>query len=317
VKSLTTAAIALITTAVAGLPAARADTATDSLVSTWTLAALERENGGDAPTRIRGSHGLLILDGAGHAFEFFDATRREESDTALSDAQRTFAEFGGFWGHYAADADAGRIEFTAEDGVSPNVSALTFTRDYALDGDRLVLTSTDEPQAQRNTRWTWERVPTVENLSPTYRQVIGFWQHVEERQVDEATGEIVRTNRRAPSVIVYTPGGFVGVHFPPRGRKRFAGAAPTAEEAQAALRGYIGYFGALSVYPGEVSHNILTGISPTPGSILRRYADIDGDTLVVRLEPLFRPASDRPRTTVTEVVLHRLSGAEDMLPRTH
>jgi len=32
--------------------------------------------------------------------------------------------------------------------------------------------------------------------------------------------------QRAPSVIVYTPGGFVGVHFPTLGRSPFAGKTP-------------------------------------------------------------------------------------------
>jgi hypothetical protein len=307
-------AIALALIAPACISRSRADGAADGLVSSWTLVAAERAAASPEPTRVRGSRGLLVIDGAGHVFEFFNAAGRQASETPLSDPQRTLEDFGGFWGRYALDADNHRITFTAEDGVSPSVHGLSFTRSYELDGDSLVVTSTDEPQAQRNMRWTWQRVPTVENLSPTYRQVVGFWQHVEERRVNEATGEVLRTSRRAPSVIVYTPGGFVGVHFPPVGRAPFAGDTPTADEAQAALRGYIGYFGTLNVYPGEVSHNILSGISPGPGSILTRYAEIEGDTLVVTLQSLAPRTSDGPRT-VTEVELHRLSGADDMLPR--
>jgi hypothetical protein len=216
------------------------------------------------------------------------------------------------------DESAGRLEFSAEAGVSPSVTGLSFSRSFQLDGDRLVITSTDEPQAQGDTRWTWQRFPTVENLSPAYREVVGFWRNDGERQVDVTTGEITRTSQRGPSVIVYTPGGFVGVHFPPRVREPFAELEPTAEEAQEALRGYIGYFGSLGVYPGEVSHNILSGISPSTGSILRRAATINGDELVVRLQRgIARPADDAETRddTATEVVLHRLSGAEDMLPR--
>jgi hypothetical protein len=32
-------------------------------------------------------------------------------------------------------------------------------------------------------------------------------------------------------VIVYTPSGYVGVHFPPLNRQRFAGTEPTEAEA--------------------------------------------------------------------------------------
>jgi hypothetical protein len=118
-------------------------------------------------------------------------------------------------------------------------------------------------------------------------------------------------NKRAPSVIVYTPGGFVGVHFPTLNRKPFAGDNPTAEEARAALQGYLGYYGALTVYPGEVFHNILGGVSPGAGSILRRYADITDNELTVRLTP----TNNQPVQTQTIVILKRLSGADQMLPR--
>jgi len=298
---------------VGGLAAQPAGTAAD-LVSSWTLVGVEKGVAGDEPTRLRGARGLLVLDGAGYAFEFFSTASRELPEAPQLDPQRAFADYGGFWGRYAADAAAGRIDFEAWDGVSPSVRDLEFSRSYALDGDRLIVTSANEPQAQGDTRWTWQRMPTVENLSPYYRQVVGFWQHIEERQVNEATGEIRNARQRAPSVIVYTPGGFVGVHFPPRERGRFAGDEPALEEAQAALRGYIGYFGTLGVYPGEVAHNILAGISPATGSILRRGAEITGDELVVRLAPL-TPRTGEGARFVTTVTLHRLSGAEDMLPR--
>jgi hypothetical protein len=127
--------------------------------------------------------------------------------------------------------------------------------------------------------------------------------------VDTATGEVETTRERAPSVIVYTPGGFVGVHFPTLARAPFAAEAPTEEEAQAA-RNYLGYYGALGVYPGEVFHNVLGGVSPSAGAILRRYAEIKGDELVVTI-----PSGNPQSTLATTVHLRRLSGADDMLPR--
>jgi hypothetical protein len=291
----------------------------DRLISSWTLVGVDKQAGSEEPVRARSPRGLLVLDGAGNVFEFFSAPpAREEGATPPTGALLTLEEFGGFWGRYTVDESGGRMDFTAAAGVSPSVDGLSFSRSFELDGDRLVITSTDEPQAQGDTRWIWQRFPTVENLSPAYREVVGFWRNDGERQVNVTTGEITRTSQRGPSVIVYTPGGFVGVHFPPRMREAFADPEPTAEEAQAAMRGYIGYFGSLGVYPGEVSHNILSGISPSTGSILRRSATISGDELVVRLQGgTARPADDgTPRSaTATEVVLHRLSGAEDMLPR--
>ena len=295
----------------------RASAAEDAgaLVSSWTLVALERIGADGDATRARAPHGLLVLDGAGYAFEYFSAQSGDASAAQRTDAQRAFAEHGGFWGRYEADATAGRIAFEARSGVSPSVQGLEFSRRYELDGDRLIVTSADEPQAQRNARFFWQRVPTVVHLTPEYRQVMGFWEHIEERRIEAATGEVLSATRRAPSVIVYTPGGFVGVHFPTLGRSPFAGETPTEEEAQGALRGYIGYFGALSVYPGEVAHNVLGGVAPGPGAILRRGASIDGDELVVTLQNTASLITGDPARQLTTVQLRRLSDAGDMLPR--
>jgi hypothetical protein len=286
----------------------------DALVRSWTLVALEREGPNGEPVRARSPHGLLVLDRAGYAFEYFSAAGGAEA-AQLTREQRAFAEHGGFWGRYEADAAAGRIAFEAFSGVSPNVAGLQFSRRYELDGDRLVVVSAGEPQAQRNVRWVWRGVPAVAHLTPEYREVMGFWEHVEERRVAAATGEVLNATRRSPSVIVYTPAGFVGVHFPRLGRMPFASDAPTAEEAEAALRGYIGYFGALGVYPGEVAHYVLGGVAPGPGSILRRGAAIDGDELVVTLQNAASLLSGEPPRELTTVHLRRLSGADDMLPR--
>lgn len=285
----------------------------DALVSSWTLLALEHVNASGEPTRARGARGLLILDGAGYAFEYFNTS--DEPDASKSTQQRAFDEHGGFWGRYQADVAAGRIAFESRSGVSPNVSGLKFSRRYELDGDRLIVTSTDEPLAQRNARWIWQRVPPVVHLTPEYRQVMGFWEHVEEQRVESATGNILSATRRGPSVIVYTPAGFVGVYFPALNRAAFAAEAPTAEEATAAMRGYIGYWGTLSVYPGEVAHNILGGVSPMPGAILRRGAAITGDELVVTLQNTAALITGEPGRQHTTVQLRRLSDADDMLPR--
>jgi hypothetical protein len=287
----------------------------DRLVSSWVLVSLEKQAGSATPGPARAPRGLLVLDGAGNVFEFFQATPpRAEGAPVPTGALLTFEEYGGFWGRYTVDEPANRMNFIAESGVSPNLNNLRFSRSFELAGDRLVVTSTDEPQAQGHTRWVWQRFPTVENLSPAYREVAGFWRNIGERQVVQATGAIERESQRGPAVIVYTPAGFVGVHFPPRGREPFAGATATEEEAQAAMRGYIGYFGGLGVYPGEVSHNILAGVPNMGGAILRRYAEITGDELIVRLQGTVRTSNEPPRVA-TEVLLKRLSGADDMLPR--
>lgn len=316
-KAVVAAVTAIVLCGALHVAAAEDADGADALVSSWTLLALERIGANGEATRARAPHGLLVLDGAGYVFEYFSAQSAAADAAADSwtSQQRIFAEHGGFWGRYEADAAAGRLELEAFSGVSPNVRGLKLSRRYELDGDRLIVTSADEPQAQRDVRFYWQRVPTVAHLTPEYRQVMGFWEHVEERRIAAATGEVLSATRRAPSVIVYTPGGFVGVHFPRLDRTPFGGDAPTAEEAQAALRGYIGYFGALSVYPGEVAHNILGGAAPGAGAILRRAAAIAGNELVVTLQNTGALITGEPASQLTTVHLRRLSDADDMLPR--
>jgi hypothetical protein len=286
-----------------------------ALVSTWTLNTFEQSVGGAPPARIANPRGLLILDSAGHAFEFVTslATQRMTgSQVPVADAPAAFAGYGGFWGSYRVDETQKTITYRAEAGVSPSINGKEFSRSFSLDDTRLTITAIAEPHTPIGTRWIWERVPTIDHLSPQYRQVVGFWRHIVEKRVNPTTGAIASETTRAPSVIVYTPAGFVGVYFPTLNRKPFAADTPTPEEARAALQGLLAYYGALTVYPGQVFHNILAGVSPIGGSILRRSAVIVGDELTVQL-PATRNQQGQEAQTI--VVLKRLSGEAEMMPR--
>jgi hypothetical protein len=121
--------------------------------------------------------------------------------------------------------------------------------------------------------------------------------------------------RRDPSVIVYTPAGFVGVHFPTRNRTRFASGEPTDAEARAAGN-YLGYYATLGLYPGGryqglVFHNILGG-GLTAGSTLRRFFDVRGEEIHLTFPPNQGRQGVRSQTYVR---LRRLSGTDDMLGR--
>jgi hypothetical protein len=317
---MTRASFLLMIALVAGAPllSARqpAPIAVRDLVGTWILIGLDHGTSGGQPTRVANPRGLLIVDSIGHVFEFVTSSAAQRApigaQAPLADAPSTWAGYGGFWGGYRLDAGQKKIVFRPEAGISTLLtSGREFSRAVEYANDRLTVTSLDEPHAAGGTRWTWERVPTIDNLSPLYRRVVGFWQHVVERRINVTTKAVLSETRRSPSVIVYTPAGFVGVHFPPLNRKPFAAETPTPEEARAALQGYIGYYGALTVYPGEVFHNILAGTNPLQGSILRRFADLNGDELTVRLQNRNPQGQD----TATIVILKRLSGETDMIAR--
>jgi hypothetical protein len=287
------------------------------LAGTWTLVSTE-ENVGASPVRVANPRGLLVLDNAGLIFEAvtrLDRTRPTEENKALTDAQRVFATYSGLWGRYKVDAQGKTLTARADGAASPNTLGKDLTRTFAIDGDRLTLTSVAaEPHQRGLTRWVWERVPPVENLAGGYRKVVGFWQHVVEKRVN-LTLKTETASTRGPSIIVYTPSGYVGVYFPPATwGKPFAGAEPTDAEARDALRGYVAYFGALGVYPGQVFHHILGGLSPQGPQTLKRFFDLapSGDEVNLRFPAA---TNQQGQQTTTLVTMKRLSGERDMLPK--
>ena len=307
-----------------------------ALVGTWTLESMEQNVGTPQAGRVGSPRGLLVFDSAGHAFEAVvrgtgraggagagaggraagaaapAAAAPAPAPAAAAQPANTFATFAGFWGGYRVDGEKKTVTYKPEGAVSPNLmGGREFSRSYVVAGNRLTVTSTPgEPHLQGTTRWVWERVPEVENLSPTYRQVIGFWQHVVEKRVNIATGAASNETKRAPSIIVYTPSGYVGVHFPPANRAKFAADEPTEAEAAAATRGYVGYFGALTVYPQMVFHQVLAGVN-FQGTTLKRPLEMapSGAEVTIKF-----PVAAGQQTT-TWVVLKRLSGESDMIPK--
>jgi hypothetical protein len=294
------------------------------LAGTWTLVSIERPGAGERLTSLPFPRGLLVLDSVGHIFEGVQHGRPQGAPV-LGERQLAFATFSGFWGTYtvdgAANAPGQSMTIRTRGAVHPNLQTSEFARVFTMTADpprlsptshpaKLTMTAgTGEPYA--GTRWTWERVPPVENLSPAFREISGFWEHVIEKRVNLTTGTSAETTR-APSVIVYTPSGYVGVHFPPRNRSKLASDAPTEAEARAALDGYIGYFGALTVYPGQVFHHPLANIGLIAnGNTIKRFYEASGDALTVT----FPATGTGQQQNTTVVTLKRLSGIEQMMPR--
>mgnify|MGYP001572569974 FL=1 len=286
-------------------PAAQQRAATPSreLVGTWTLVSMQR---GTDPA-VTNPRGMLAFDRAGHAIEI--ATRGGRTQGA--EPQATFASYAGFWGGYRVDEAQRTIVFRPDGAVNPNAMGRDLARSYEMADDRLTIAAPpDAPATEKGMRWVWERVPPLENLSAAQRRVVGFWQHVVERRENAQTGATISETRRAPSVIVYTPSGYVGVHFPPLNRKPFAGELPTAEEARAAIGGYVGYYGVYLLYPGAVHHHQLASLNGNVVSFKRFFEAGDSE-----LNLRFPPAMAGNQMVRTRVTLKRLSGESDMLPR--
>ena len=307
--------VALALFGAAGQAAAQSATiAPADLAATWQLVSIERGVSTGKPERIPQPRGLLILDSAGNAFEWVGTPPREQPDAPNTDPMKALNDYSGFWGRYRVDAPQKRMVFSARGAVNPTMTGREFSRTIERSGDLVTLTSVDEPHSRGGTRWIYERIPPIEAPGPTFRKAVGFWEYVVEKRIT-TTGEVLSEAKRGgPSTIVYTPAGFVGVHFLPINAKPtpFAGEVPTPEEARAAVQGYIGYYGALSVYPGQVFHNLMSAMSNVPGTILRRFADFskDGNELNVHFAPV---RDQQGRMVATWVTLRRLSGEVEML----
>ena len=279
-------------------------------VGSWRLRRAERIDGA-VPVVLRNPEGLIIFDSAGHTVEIITqlgrklfAANRPTPDEALE----AFNTFSGFWGSYRADEKTKTITYIPKGAVNPSLVGQDLKRGYELDGDRLVITSQPgESNIQGTMRWTWQRVPPIENLDAEYRKLIGFWEWVGDRVVNQATGETLSEAHRAPTIIVYAPTGYIGVHFVPLNRKPLAGAMATAEEAKADIAGYIGYMAVLTLHPGWVVHHVLASLVPF-GSLDRMY-EIVGNELHLSFPPNTVQGQQRQEL----VTMRRLSGEPQMM----
>ena len=289
--------------------------ATPTLVGTWTLTAVERTAADGTWTAQPLPRGVAIFDGGGHAFELAETGRRTPyvaNPPTPVEARAVYSNYSGFWGSYKIDAAANTITYRPEGAVSPNAMGQDVVRTFVLTGDRLIVTATaNEPDGLNGLRWTWERVPQLEILSAANRTLLGFWRHIVERRINVTTGEVQSESARAPSVIVYSASGYVGVHFPPMNRARFAAAQPTDDEARAAIAGFVSYYGAYTLSPGVVFHHRLIILGTAPADTLKRFYEIKGDTLALKFPPARNQQGQEIRT---EVTLKRISGAKEMLP---
>ena len=296
----------------------QAQSAAQTLVGTWLLTSEQLSVEGAPAIPAQGARGMLVFDRAGYYFELVDRAVPAALAGNLSDPQRAFYRINGSWGRYQADRETGRIAFESFAGRSVDLTGAKFSRPFAVasvrdEQDRLTTTSqSGELHTLAVATRVWQRVPAM-NMPPEARAVAGFWRHEVEGQKREDNGELMSEVKRDPSVIVYTPTGFVGVHFPTRNRTGFAAAEPT--EAEAKQQGnYLGYYAALGVYPGGrhqglIFHNILGG-GLTIGSTLRRFFDVRGEDV----DLTFPAGTNRQGIrSQTYVKLHRLSKFEDMV----
>ncbi len=132
--------------------------------------------------------------------------------------------------------------------------------------------------------------PTLSNADLRAR-FVGMWRLVSSKRNGEVHPD---RGANATGFIVYDASGHMAVQvMPGHNRPKFANAdAPTAEEAKAALRGYIAYFGTWDVDAARktVIHHRKGSLNPsTIEDVVRRF-EFDGDNRVT-LNPVEHPAN--------------------------
>jgi len=278
------------------------------LVGTWRLVSVERADGNQPLAPVPNPSGILIQDAAGHAIEIITQSGRPAS---LNPAEQ-LTTYHAFWGTFTVDAARSTATYLLAGDLNPGRKDQRLVRTFARTEAQLVLTETGG-DGRTAMRTTWQRIPELEALPEYQEAIVGFWQWTG-AGLFNASGTNVREASRDPSVIVYTPTGHMAVlYLPPPGRKPFAAAAPTVEEARAALQGSVSYFGTYIVQPKSraVFHYQLGAVNPAAvgGSFMRNF-EMEG----ARVTLLFPPTmlnGEQVRNTLT---LKRLSGLAEMWP---
>lgn len=279
-----------------------------ALVGTWRLVSFERAEGNQPLAAVPNPIGILIQDARGNVIEIVTRAGR----AASIDVVEQFMTYQAFWGTYSSDAGRSMVTYRVLGDLDPGRTGRELVRSYERKGDQLVLTQSSSSIAPA-TRATWARVAELEALPDYQREAVGFWQWVSAGLVD-ASGAMVRPASRDASVIVYTPTGLMAVlYLPAPGRKPFAGARPTVEEARAALQGAPTYFGPYIVQPasGSVTHYQIAIPNPgQTGSSLQRNFEVRGSELSLT----FPPTTLNGQPVRNVIHLKRLGGLADMWP---
>jgi hypothetical protein len=258
------ASVVICSVLAVGLPwsvgAQRAAAGLQPLVGTWQLSALDR--GG----RVANPVGMLIQAANGSVIEIVSQAARP----ATLNAAEQFMTYQAFWG--TATVDGSTVSYHVDGALDPGATDQRFTRSFERTGNQLIVSGAAA-------RATWQRIPELEALPDYQEPVVGFWQWTA-AGLYNAAGVNLQPASRDASVIVYTPTGHMAVlYLPPPGRKPFAGATPTPDEARGAWQGSVSYYGTYIVQPKSrtMFHYQLAAANPTAvgGSFMRNF-EING-----------------------------------------
>lgn len=276
--------------------ASRAD-ARKRLVGTWKLVTIERFGpGGEllppplppafgSPNSI----GFLVYDAAGYmgmTIMQSDRPRFAGTRPTAAEAKTAVLSYLSVCGTFSASDEGRVVTHHVQTSLNPNDAGTDQKNVFELSDNRLTLRSPRGADGIE-TRSAWERQPDSSTLTPLGRRLIGFWKQVgtERRTFD---GRLFRSEPPRVGYLIFTAAGHMAVHLMDPGRKKYAAADPTPEEAQQTLSSYANYFGPYEVSDAEsyeVTRQVGT-INPTQGDqlALRRLTFV-GNRVILKPPP--------------------------------
>ena len=226
----------------------------------WELASVVRHSGeGEEVSRNESSTGFIMYDPAGTMGVVIQGADREPSAGAQptpEDRLAAYRSYTAYFGAFSVDPEAGAVTHRLRASMNPAGAGSDYVREYEFAENTLTL----QPPAAADggtVRLTWRKLPDLADLTNEGRRFIGFWQFDRLERRNEV-GETVPVERTwVDGFIIYTASGHMAVHLVRPDREPFAEGRATAEEATAAIRTYISYFGPYTIHAddGYVVHH--------------------------------------------------------------
>jgi hypothetical protein len=289
----------------AGEPAA-VRAANNRFAGIWKLISQETRDSKDqvVPPNANntGRLGYIVYDPAGYMAVTIQSPNRPKfagPQPTPQEARAATGSYTSYWGSFAVNEAATVVTHQTFGALGTAMSGTNQVRGFTMSGNQLTL----RPPAAANgnqSSLTWERVPDLPVLTPTHRQLIGFWKLISNERRN-GKGELLSSNPGQTGFIVYTASGHMMVHMMQPYRRRNAGATPTPEETMAAYRSYTSYFGAYTVNESDkyVVHHLAGAINPgLVGSDFQRFFELSGKRLILK-SPVSKNSSGETQTTIT------------------
>jgi hypothetical protein len=290
--------------------AARAANA--KVAGTYKLVATERRDAKGQlvpdPAGTAKRYGLLMYDPGGYMAIGIMPEGRAKFAGAQPTAEEAQAAMTGYQSYIGTfEVDEAKHIITHKTIASINTANLNadLPRAYTLNGNRLTLKPPPGADGVQSTL-VFEKLPDLKNLTPTHRQFIGFYKLIM-RDRRNAKGEVVSESPGEIGYILYTASGHMQAQIMPPGRKKAAGAQPTADEYLAGYRGFTSYFGPYTINESErtVIHHQEGAANPASvGNAAPRVYEFSGKRLVLK-PPVSKGANAEPLQSV--ITWERLS----------